>query len=320
MKTKIKNQHDEIKAINVSDWVVSFWLIKRKIVRKENQYTGLRVKIDEKLQGRFRRYLKKQLQSKDFHVTEYDFNNADGDDVLFTTTTTSDDFVKVSGAIAEVINEGFDNKLVTKYEELLNTWLYIVLFEKDGKYLYACRKIHADTQPKKVDAKNIALFKNKQLIDIDDKEVFLIYSKFDFFVYDGTIFIANKRRFESAMNFREGMKVKAEEVFSAFDELNIFDNVKIIRKFVGINLHHLRKLSSIRKSAYYEQPDYMKKLIKVSAQEKWGLKIVNDKIVVEEDTVELLLKLLNNDRLRSPINDELFDSAAKAPVSKGSGD
>jgi hypothetical protein len=35
--------------------------------------------------------------------------------------------------------------------------------------------------------------------------------------------------------------------------------------------------------------------------------------------VELLLKLLKNDRLRSPINQEVFDSAAKKKVGpKGS--
>ena len=56
------------------------------------------------------------------------------------------------------------------------------------------------------------------------------------------------------------------------------------------------------------------KLISVSKKERWELRIENGKIIVEAETVELLLKLLNNDRLRSPINNELFDSAAKAPV------
>ncbi|MCK6410671.1 MAG: DUF4868 domain-containing protein, partial [Thauera sp.] len=62
---------------------------------------------------------------------------------------------------------------------------------------------------------------------------------------------------------------------------------------------------------------YMQRLIKVNTSEKWELKVFKGKIVVEKETVELLLKLLNNDRLRSPINNELFDSAAKAPVAIG---
>jgi hypothetical protein len=58
--------------------------------------------------------------------------------------------------------------------------------------------------------------------------------------------------------------------------------------------------------------------IRTGIRKGWDLKIVDGKIVVEEHTVELLLKLLNNDRLRSPINNELFDSAAKALVSNKS--
>jgi hypothetical protein len=38
--------------------------------------------------------------------------------------------------------------------------------------------------------------------------------------------------------------------------------------------------------------------------------------VVEEETIELLLKLLNNERLRSLINNETFDAAVKALVKK----
>src|SRR5690606_18827871 len=101
---------------------------------------------------------------------------------------------------------------------------------------------------------------------------------------------------ESSMNFREGMKANGVEVLADFEKLKIFDDVNVIKEFVGTNLHHLRKLSSIRKSGYYKQPDYMQKLITVNTNEKWELKIVKGKIVVEKETVELLLKLLNNDR------------------------
>lgn len=311
MSTKIKKQLKEIKAEDFSKWDASFWLIKKKASGKEPSYSVLRVDMDEKLEARFKRYLKQQLQGKDFHLAEYDYNNADGDDSLFTLAANTTDFVKIEAAIAA----GFDNPLAAKYDELLKSWAYVILFEKDGKKLYGWRKVSADTQPQKVNAKNAVFFQNHKLIDLDDKEVFMIYPRYDFFVYDGTTFIADKRQFESSMNFREGMKANGDEVLAAFEKLAIFEGVDLIKKFVGTNLHHLRKLSSIRKAGYYQQPDYMKKLIAVSKKEKWELKIVNGKIVVEEATVELLLKLLNNDRLRSPINNETFDAAAKARVS-----
>jgi len=310
---KAKKQLKEIKSFDFSKWSVTFWLVKRKVIQKEVNYGVLRVNIDAKLQRRFRGYLKVQLLNKEFHVSAYDFNNADGEDALFTIATDITDFVKVAAAI----DDDFNNPHAKNYEELLNSWAHIVLFEKDGKRLFAWRKINADTQPKKVKSKNATFFQDHKLVDLEDKEIFLIDPRYDFFVYDGTAFIANKRQFESSMNFREGMKTNGAEVLADFEKLNIFDNVEIIKEFVGSNLHHLRKLSSIRKSGYYKQPDYMQKLIKVNNSEKWELQIVKDKIVVEKETVELLLKLLNNDRLRSPINNELFDSAAKALVAQG---
>lgn len=312
MSTRTRKQLREIKAEDFSGWSTSFWLVKKK-ASKETPYFTLRVDMDRKLQNRFRRYLKQQLQGKDFHLAEYDYNNADGDDALFTIDADMTDFSKV----AAEIGKGFSNPKVSSHDELLRSWAYMILFEKDGRKLYAWKKISADTQPKKAAAKDLAFFLNKKLVDLDDKEVFMIYPRYDFFVYDGTTFIANKRQFESSMNFREGMKTKAAQVIQDFIDSGKFENTERITKYVGENLHHLRKMASILKAGYYKQPDYIQKMIAVSKKEGWELSIKNGKIVVEDETIELLLKLLNNDRLRSPINNETFDAAAKARVNGG---
>lgn len=312
MSTKTRKQLKEIRSEDFGGWAASFWLIKKR-TSKESPYSALRVDMDGKLQNRFRRYLKQQLQGKDFHLAEYDYNNADGDDALFTIDADTTDFTKV----AAEIGKGFSNQRVSSHEELLKSWAYVILFEKDDRKLYAWKKISADTQPKKAAAKDLAFFLNKKLVDLDDKEVFMIYPRYDFFVYDGTTFITNKRQFESSMNFREGMKAKAAQVIQDFVDSGKFENTERITKYVGENLHHLRKMASILKAGYYKQTDYIQKMIAVSKDEGWKLSVKNGSIVVEEETIELLLKLLNNDRLRSPINNEVFDAAAKAHVSGG---
>jgi hypothetical protein len=312
MSEEAENKLKTIKSLDFEKWTATFWLIKRKIVEHEARYSVLRVEIDEKLQERFRAYIVKQLQGKNFHTEKYDFNNGDGDDVLFTIDVGLTDFPKIK----QVIKDDFENHLATEYVQLLNSWAYVVDFEYENQHLYAWRKVNAITQPKKVLTQKALFFQNHKLIDVDDQEVFIIDPRFDFFVFEDLIFIANKREFESSMNFREGMKTHATEVLAEFESMNFLSDVAPIREYVGDNLNHLRKLSSIRKSGYYKQTDYLDKLMTVSADEKWDLKIENGKIVVEPETVELLLKLLNNDRLRSPINNELFDSAAKAPVTR----
>jgi len=106
MNTKTRSQLKEIKSEDFGGWSTSFWLIKKHQVSKETAYSAFRVDMDKKLQNRFKRYLKQQLQGKDFHLAEYDYNNADGDDALFTIDAETTDFSMVAAEIAK----GFGNK------------------------------------------------------------------------------------------------------------------------------------------------------------------------------------------------------------------
>lgn len=299
-----------IKGFVLDKWTVTFWLVKRTMANREAHYALLRVNTDAKLQKRLKGYVTTQLQGKDYHLAEYDFNNADGDDTLFTIAADATDFPKVE----EKINAGFENSIVQEYRQLLDSWAYVIRLEHGKERLYAWRKISALTQPKKVQSRKATFFIEHKLVDVEDNEVFLIDPRFDFFVYDGMIFISNKKEFEISMNFREGMKAKATEVIQNFADSGHFKNVDLIQRYVGNNMHHLRKMASILKAGYYRQPDYIQRMIEVSREEGWELKVEGEQIVVEEETIDLLLKLLNNDRLRSPINNELFDAAAKARV------
>ena len=308
-KTK-KTTLEAIKSININNWMVTFWLVKRYMANHAAHYSVLRVNTDAKLKNRLKGYVVNQFQGKDFHLSEYDFNNADGDDTLFTIATDATDFPKIEVAI----NAGFDNRIANEYQDLLNSWAYVVQLEHGSDRLYAWRKISTLTQPKKVQSRQAMFFFEHKLVDVEDKEVFLIDPRFDFFVHGDMIFIANKKDFEISMNFREGMKVKTAEVIQNFSKSGHFKNVELIQKHVGDNMHHLRKMASILKAGYYQKPDYIQRMIEVSKEEGWELKVENGQVVVEEETIELLLKLLNNDRLRSPINHEIFDAAAKALV------
>lgn len=299
-----------IKSIDLKPWAVNFWLIKRYMANHVAHYSVLRVNTDVKLQNRMKGYVANQLQGKDFHLAEYDFSNADGDDMLLTIATDATDFTKVE----EAINAGFDNAIAQDYQELLNSWSYVVQLEHSNDSLYAWRKISTLNQPKQVQSRHATFFVEHKLVDVEEKQVFLIDPRFDFFVHGGLIFIANKKEFEISMNFREGMKAKAVEVIQNFNASGHFKNVDLIQTYVGDNMHHLRKMASILKAGYYQQPHYIERMIEVSKEEGWELKVDGGQVVVEEETIELLLKLLNNDRLRSPINNEIFDAAAKARV------
>jgi hypothetical protein len=315
MSAKEASRLKKLKALDLSKWAVSFWLVKRKAAQDGFAYSVLRVDIEARLAKRFRGYVKAQVQDRAFHLDAYDFSNADPDDVLLTLDTDATDFHKIEAAI----DGGFDNPRAKEYADLLNALAYVVVFESSGKRLFALRKINTLNHPKKAITRQALFFENHKLIDVEDKQVFMIDPRFDFFVFDGTTFIVSKAAFETAMNFREGMKDKGKELLDAFKTMDFLSDVEPIRTYVGDNLRHLRKLAAIQSAGYYSKPDYMAKLVKVVKAEKWDLKIEGGKIIVEEETMELLLKLLNNDRLRSPINDEVFDSSAKKAVAAAGG-
>lgn len=315
MSGKETQKLKKLKSVDLSPWTVSFWLVKRKPVQPPFTYKVLRVNIDKRLERRLKGYVKTQLQDRELHLEPYDFNNADPGESLLTLDAAATDFVNVEAAI----DAGFDNDRAKAYSDLLSSWAYVVLFESDGHRLFAWRKINTLNNPKKAISRQTLFFENQRLIDVEDKHVFMIDPRFDFFVFEGAMFIASKAAFESAMNFREGMKAKGKELLDTLSSMAFLSDVEEIRKYVGENLRHLRKLASIHKAGYYSQSNYIERLMDVCKEERWEIKIERGKIVVEVDTIDLLLTLLNNDRLRSPINDEVFDSATKKAVSKGKG-
>lgn len=128
------------------------------------------------------------------------------------------------------------------------------------------------------------------------------------------MFITSKKGFENALNFRKGMEDNRDVVLKELKITGFFSDVEPIRKIVGSNLHLLRKISAIQKSGYYKDKKFIESLVKINAAEQWGLIIKDDKIVVTDENVELVLTLLNNSRLKSLINQEVFDVPVKKKV------
>ncbi len=301
---------EKLRRIDVSKWVTTMWLVKRKLTAGQASYSVLRVDIDDKLQTKLKTKITNKIQDKRYRCEEYSFVSADQDDCVLTIDIAETDFKMVQDEMAK----GLDNPKVTTYDELLNSWGYVVELKGNNGTIYGFRKINSITRAKKVRSMTSLLFKDQFLIDLDEAMVFTIDMKVDFFAYNGTIFISNKKEFENALNFRKGMESNRDAVLTEFATLGIFNDVPMIARVVGINLNMLRKVSTIQKSGYYRNELFMRNLIKLNATEKWGLVVKNNQIVVTEENVGLILTLLNNSRLKSPINQEVFDATVKKKV------
>ncbi|ATG89825.1 Kiwa anti-phage protein KwaB-like domain-containing protein [Methylomonas koyamae] len=310
MSNNTQQKITKLRKVEFKDWSLSLWLVKRKLATQVASYSVLRVDIDKKLQKKLKTALSDKVQSRDYKLEEYDFLTSDQDDQLFTLESQETDFKKIQ----EAIDQGLHNHKAQKYEDLLDSWAFVVKMEYDGDILYGVRKVNNLTNAAKMAKLAYFIFDNQQLVDLEDKKVFTIDTNIDFFVYGGVAFIANKKEFESVLNFRHGMESNRDKVLNEFADLEIFTDIDAIKNTVGSNIRLLRKVSAIQKSGYYKNKDFLKNLISVNNQKGWGLTLQHNKIVVTEDNVELVLTLLNNSRLESPINHELFDASVKKRV------
>lgn len=304
---ELQNSFNEVKEINWNEAVVSFYVVKRRLANREAKYEILQVNVDENLRKKLRKVANDKVKRSN-QALEYDFNTSDLDDNVLGIATEETDLKKlIDSIIAEEAPKTADS-----YEDLIGSWIYIARLEKDEQILYSVRRVSEGWTTKKVSQLINMIFDNNMLVDIEQKEIFRIDGKVDFFSFNGMIFIADKKNFETALNFREGMERNRDEIVEEFKETNLFVDADEISNLVGNNIKRLRKLSQVKKSGYYKEQHFLQSLKQVNETENWGIQYSEDgKLIVTEDDIETILTILNNSRLKSPINQESFDVDVK---------
>jgi hypothetical protein len=309
--TNVKQTLQTLRASDFKHWVTTFWLVKRKLSQQQAKYSVLKVDTDSKLELKLKNAVTEKILAPDYQLDDYDFLTADQDKGLLTIASSDTDVTLIQAEI----EKGTANAKVEQYEQLLDAWAMVIKLEHQDKAIYAYRKINKFNHAARLSHVSFIQFKDQELKDLDEKEIFTIDTQVDFFTYDGTTFIANKKEFESTLNFRAGMEKNRDVVLQEFVDLNIFNDASLLKEHIGVNLNYLRKVSSIQKSGYYKDAKFMEELVKVNQLKNWGLQVENGAIVINETSIDLVLTLLNNGRLESPINHEIFDAAVKKKVS-----
>ena len=298
---------NEVKKINWSEAVVSFYIVKRRLANRQAKYEMLQVNVDENLRKKLRKVANDKVK-KSNQALEYDFNTSDLDNNVLGIATEETDLKE----LIDKITAEETPKIADSYKSLIGSWIYIARLEKDEQILYSVRRVSEGWTTKKVSQLINMIFDNNMLVDLEQKEIFRIDGKVDFFSFNGIIFIADKKNFETALNFREGMERNRDEIVEEFKETELFVDANEISRLVGNNLKRLRKLSQVKKSGYYKEQSFLQNLKKVNEDENWGIKYSEDgKLIVTEEDIETVLTVLNNSRLKSPINQESFDVDVK---------
>ena len=306
----LQENFNNVKNVNWNESVVSFYVVKRRLINREAKYEILQVNVHENLRKKLRKVVNDKVQ-KSNQALEYDFNTNDLDDNVLGIATEETDLKDLIDSItAEETPE-----IVDSYTSLIGSWIYIARLEKDEQILYSVRQVSEGWTIKKVSQLINMVFDNNMLVDIEQKEIFRIDGKIDFFSFNGVIFIADKKNFETALNFREGMEKNRDVIVEEFKKTNLFVDANEISSLVGNNIKRLRKLSQVKKAGYYKEQNFLQSLMQVNKDENWGIQYSEDgKLIITEENIETVLTVLNNSRLKSPINQESFDVDVKHKI------
>lgn len=309
---KLKLAFKKVKSISWDRAVVSLFIVHRRISPQTHlaNYSVLGVNLDEKLRKKLRGISQAVLAAAN-QVSAYEFNSSDQDNDFLGISTAETDMAQIlsqitSGSIATA----------TRYDDLVNSWLYIARLDAPNQPpLFAVRRISQVWTTKKVSQLINMAFSNNMLIDIEQDSVFKIDRHIDFFAHEEAIFIADKKNFETAMNFRVGMENTRDELAQELVDSHVLDASDAFLALIGNNMRRLRKLSQVKKSGYYKNADFMERLRAINRKEKWGLLYSRSgTLTVNESNIDVVLRVLNNDRLRSPINAESFDVEVKRKI------
>ena len=294
----------ELRKETFDHWHTTLWLLNRDLRAKEASYSVLRVETAPDLTRKLKDLLVSKVQKEDLVPVPYDFLSTDQDNRVLTIASSVTDFQLI---LAE-LQRGLDNTKAKKFEELLGSWAYIIQLKHGDKTLYGLRRIHKLNKAKKATHWKTLMFQKEMLVDLDDRRLFTIDTRLDFFAYDEVIFIMNKKEFETALNFRRGMELNREAITAEFKQLALFKDADLISKSVGKDMHMLRRLSIAKRLGFYKDSDYMTKLKELIITQCWkNVPIENGQLVVTETNVQEILTLISDLRVQSMVRGAVQD-------------
>jgi len=309
-KAKLTKTLAHLKGLNLDRAHATLWVIKRDLKAAVASYEVACVKTDQKLQRKLREIVARAVHAAN-HVQPYEYLTADHDDDTALAVNVSDTDLP---AILDQISEGSDAQQAHEAKDLLDSWAYAIEVSIGSERVLAVRKISEGWKLKQQQKTFSAIFQNHMLLDYEEHAIFKLDKFVDFFAYEGALFILDKKKFESALNFRAGMEANVTALLNEFAQMGLVTDVEVIRVKVGTRLSHLRRVSMIKNNGYHRRDGYMEKVKAVCAEKGWDITFKGNKVVVTEDNVELLLTLLNNDRLASLLTEEIFDVTVKHKV------
>ena len=299
---------EELKNLNLRAAHANLHVIKRTLKARKAEYSILNVNTSTALNRNIKEIIVNSINGAG-GVRPYSYVTEDQDDNLLEAETNETDFP----AILRELNKFSDNEILEN-KDIKNVFAFVISIIPNLLHTPILYAISKAPENFKLHNSWLNIIFSETTYNIEESPVLRMRKKVDFIYFKEKLFIFDKKNFEVILNFREGMIAKRDEFIEDIRELEILDNVELLKNKIGDHYRYLRKVCTIQNRGYYKNPEFMSSL-KTIAETEWGLSIEDGKFVVTEENMDIILTLLGNDRLESPINKELFDVSVKKPVS-----
>lgn len=211
--------------------------------------------------------------------------------------------------IINKIKEGADNEPVININEFNNAWALVVEFSGGQNKFYAFSKIKGGWNLKrKTTAKNW-VFREGHFKKVEVERTFTFRDYFDFVSYGNDVFIRDKAHYELGLNIRKGLEAKRDILVHELAENGIIASVDDLKVAIGTNKTLLRRLVAAEETRYYEDQQFIEDMKNIVYEHGWHL--TNDdsgKFIIDENNIDLFLKLINDKRFISLIKKQMVDA------------
>ena len=203
---------------------------------------------------------------------------------------------------------------VTRLKQIANADFYMLRFASAAGVLLVVRKTNATWSTRRSSNVLRVVFEDEEL-DVDRRPAFSLEPFFDFFVFDGDVFVSNKSRFESVLAYRAGHEEAFHELVGEPEFGAIFSDVTAITEYVGTNKIQLRRAIAISEKGHYKDPAFMGNLRAQCAAMGLGIGFDDDgRIVPTPESCRDIFQALLDHRLDSRLSMRLYDVQSTEPV------
>jgi len=190
---------------------------------------------------------------------------------------------------------------------------FVFYFSIDSKVLWAYQHVYPTSISKKLNGL-FAVIGNESIFDkIDNKKIFCIESRVDIVVIGKTICPGKIKILEQYFGFEVYIRSEAQRTIEIIEETKLIKNIEKFNTFIAkAKLTNAKKLLKIKNSPILAMSANIVTQ-RISEIPRYGnIKIENKQIIVEtEKDIVGILKMLNDDFLRSELSQKEYDSPSK---------